>query len=166
MYYTSCCTARYTACCVYLLYNWRFYQVFMINFLYSACIYSLIPKIQVFSWTDLANFAISLLFLGDITQIFRGIPSHLWGIKVWNRSNIQNIPQLKAVDPTVSCKRNKPRLMNFLSISVFSQCNVHIYIQISLIVLNIQNPSQRYSWKSKFLHVRNEVTLKSQQIWV
>ena len=45
-----------------------------------------------------------------------------------------------AADPAVSCKTNRPNLNEFPDYSGFSQANVHIYTQISLIFPNIQNP--------------------------
>ena len=44
------------------------------------------------------------------------------------------------VDPAVSCNRNRPSSNEFPDYLGFSQANVCIYTQISLIVPNIQNP--------------------------
>ena len=52
------------------------------------------------------------------------------------------------MNPAVSCKRNRPRLMNFPIIQDFLK-TMYIYIQISLNTLNIWNLLRDMAEKSK-----------------
>ena len=56
------------------------------------------------------------------------------------KSSEYSMYSIVAADPAGSCNKNRPSLMNFLIIWDFPE-QMHIYVtQISLIVLNIQNP--------------------------
>ena len=57
---------------------------------------------------------------------------------------------MEAVNPAVSCKKNKPRLNEFPEYLGFSQGNIYIYTWISLIDLNIWNPLRDMAENQKY----------------
>ena len=58
-----------------------------------------------------------------------------------------------AVDPAVSCKRNRSSLMNFPIIQGFPEEEMLKYMQISQIVPNIQNPPRDTAEKLEILEL-------------
>ena len=119
---------------------------------------AIVPKIQKFPvliWQILPFHC----YFGWLTWVFRLFPLLMRsGPESDEYSGYSSI----TVDPAVSCNRNRPRPMNFLSIQDFpKRMHIYIYTQISLIVLNNSESSQRYGWNIKSTWVRNEFTEES-----